>query len=311
MRISVIIPTKSRKEDLMTTLHSVIQQSRPPEEIIIVDQGQESCKEKILELLKANGNKSDLVYLWDRDIPGPAAARTAGFKKSSGEIVFFVDDDVSLYGDCIENLLHSYETNPLLDGIGGADTERTNRNILWLLAKSLFTCGPFSSKKGGWFFTGWVPHYFHNRLTAPYPSRWLFEGMMSFKKHVVEEIGFDKQLTGHVFVAGVDFNFRASKKYCLAIDPRVKGYHRGGKVALYNTKQDHEKRVAGLWYFFRKNIEKTPQNILFFAWRLLGSLLVALATSLRFDSLDPLRGFLAGMRIGATQYRKVLPKGFE
>ncbi len=307
MRISVIIPTKNRREDLLTTLYSIVQQSRPPEEVIVVDQSREDCEKEVLELFK-QGEKSNLIYIWNRDIPGPAAARTAGFNKSNGDIIFFVDDDVTLEKDCIENLLYSYETNPHLGGIGGADTQRADWSLLWLLGKSLFTCGPFSLRENGWFFTGWIPHYFHDKLNEPYPSQWLFEGIMSFKRHVVEEIKFDKQLTGHVFIAGTDFNYRASQKYTLAIDPRVKGYHRGGTVALYDMKEDHRKRVSGEWYFFGKNIKKTPLNCLFFTWRLFGSLLVALLISIRRGSLDPLRGFWAGMESGATQYRKAFSR---
>ena len=68
MGISIIIPTKNRKEDLLITLRSIIQQSRLPEEIVIVDQSRKDCKEEILELLRVNGSKLDLIYVWDRDI---------------------------------------------------------------------------------------------------------------------------------------------------------------------------------------------------------------------------------------------------
>ncbi|MFN3467695.1 MAG: glycosyltransferase, partial [Candidatus Brocadiales bacterium] len=231
-----------------------------------------------------------------------------GFKKSSGEIVFFLDDDITMDRNCIRNLLQTYQENSHLDGIGGVDTSCEKRNLFWLLLSSLFSCGPFSLRKGGWFFTGWVPHYYHNKLTALYPSRWLLGGIMSFKRHVVEEVGFDEQLNGHSFADGKDCTFRASKRHNLVIDPKVKGYHRGGMVALYNMRQDHEKRVSGEWYFFRKNIEITPMNVLFFIWRIFGSLLVALFDSVVYGSLDPLRGFLMGMRIGATNYNKIFPK---
>ncbi|MDI6761042.1 MAG: glycosyltransferase [Candidatus Brocadiaceae bacterium] len=311
MRISVIIPTKNRREDLLITLHAIIQQSCPPEEIVIVDQSQKDCKEEILELFRVNGSKLDLIYVWDKDITSLVEARTTGFNKSKCEIVFFVDDDITLEKNCIENLLQSYDVNPQLGGVGGAYTNMENMNLFWLLGKSLFTCGPFSLKKGGWFFTGWMAHYFHNRLTKPWPSRWFIGGMMSFKRHVVEEIGFDKQLVGHVFMDDRDFTFRASKKYPLAIDPKVKGYHRGGMVALYNMREDHEKRVSGEWYFFRKNIDNTPLNTLFFLWRMFGSLLVALLESIHHGSLDPLRGFLMGMQAGASWCRKIPPKGMD
>lgn len=310
MQISIIIPTKNRKEDLLITLRSIMQQSCPPKEIIIIDQSQGSCKEEILKLFEDNGSKSGLIYIWDKNIKGPVAARSLGYKKSSGEIVFFLDDDITLEGDALKNLLRTYDTNPALEGIGGINTDVADKNLLWLIAKSLFTCGPFSLKKEGWFFTGWVPHYFHNRLTTPQPSRWLLGGIMSFKRGVVEEIGFDNQLTGHVLMGDTDFTFRASERYKLVIDPKVKGFHRGGMVALYNMKGDHEKRVSGEWYFFGKNVKKNPLNNLFFAWRLFGSLLVALAISLRYGSLEPLHGFLNGMLIGAAQYRKFFGRSF-
>jgi GT2 family glycosyltransferase len=305
VHISIIIPTKNRKEDLLITLRSVIQQSCPPEEVVVIDQSQESCREGVLELFKTSGNKLDLIYLWDKEIPGLAEARALGVKKSGGEIVFFLDDDITLDRNCIENLLKTYEENPHLGGIGGVDTSWANKSLWLLLAKSIFTCGPLTGRRGGWFFTGWLPHYFHNRLTTPYPSWWLLGGIMSFKKHVVEEIGFDKQLVGHVFMDDVDLTFRASKKYCLVIDPKVRGYHRGGMVAHYNTKENYEKRISGEWYFFKKNIEKTPLNILLFLWSFLGRLLGALFVSLAQGTLDPLRGFLRGMSVGARRYRNV------
>lgn len=310
MQISIIIPTKNRREDLLVTLRSIIQQSRPPEEVVIIDQSQESCKEEILKLFEDSSSKSGLIYIWDKDIKGPVPARALGFKKSSGEIVFFLDDDITLERDAVENLLCTYDTNPVLGGIGAVSTDMAGKNLLGLIAKSLFSCGPFSFKKNGWFFTAWIPHYFHNRLTTPYPSRWLFGGIMSFKRNVVEEIGFDSQLTGHVFMGDIDFTFRASERYNLVIDPRVKGFHRGGMVALYNVRGDYEKRVSGNWYFFGKHIKKNPLNNLFFVWSLFGSLLVALAMSLRYGSLDPLQGFLNGMRKGAAQYRKFFRRPF-
>jgi len=311
VRISVIIPTKNRKEDLLTTLRSIIQQTHGPEEVIIIDQSEEDCKEDILGLFKTARDKPDLTYVWDKSISGLTEARAKGFKESRGEVVFFIDDDITLEKDCIKNLVQTYQANPHLGGIGGVDTSWKDKSLFWLLVGSLFSCGPFALRKGGWFFTGWIPHYFHNRLTAPYPSRWLLGGLMSFRRQVVEDIGFDEQLAGHGFADGKDLTFRASERYSLALDPTVKCYHRGGTVALYNLKQDHEKRVSGEWYFFRKNIDNTPLNTLFFIWRMFGSLLVALLESIHYGSLDPLRGFWTGTQAGAVQCRKVFPRGMD
>lgn len=302
MTLSIIIATKDREDDLLITLQSLLKQTCMPNEIIIVDQSQQNCEEKVLGTMKDSSIK--LKYIWDRRISGLTEARARGLKESDGDIVFFLDDDITLDKYCIENLLKTYTDNPHLGGICAADTAVENMGLLRILITSLFNCGPFSGKKGGWFYTDLLIHHFHNKVRGLHYTWTFFGGLMSFRRQVAEEIGFDEKITERVSGEDIDIAFRASEKYPLALAPNVKVLHRFGTV-LYNPKWAFERKVFAKWYFFTKNVEKTPFNIFCFLWALLGLLISATASTISSRSLDPLRGFLSamkGMSITNTTY---------
>lgn len=293
MTLSVIIPTKDREEDLLITLQSLLRQNHPPEELIIIDQSQEDSKEKIIKIM--NDTQVRVKYIWDRQVSSQTEARIAGSREAVGDIVFFLDDDVTLDEYCIENLLRTYKENPHLGGICAVDTAAENMGLLRLLMTSLFNCGPFSGKTGGWFYTDLLIHHFNRKLNGLYYTWAFFGGFMSFKRRVVEEIGFDEKLKGDVFAEDIDLAFRVSKKYPLALAPEVKVLHREGK-SLYSLEWAFKRRVLAKWYFFIKNVEKTPINILCFLWALLGILISTIISTISSGSLAPLKGFLSAMK---------------
>ncbi len=82
IKISVIIPTYDRKNELNRCLASLSKQTYPKEqfEIIVIDDA-------------SNGHK------------GPAHARNLGIKKAKGEIIAFIDDDAVCQEDWLEKAL--------------------------------------------------------------------------------------------------------------------------------------------------------------------------------------------------------------
>ncbi len=85
-KISVVIPTCNRSELLEETIRSVARQSRKPDEVIIVNNGDtpvELPAQKDLNLIVQN------VF----PFCGASAARNYGSVAASGEILAFLDDD--------------------------------------------------------------------------------------------------------------------------------------------------------------------------------------------------------------------------
>lgn len=86
--ISVVIPTKNRKEELKRAIKSVLTQDFEDYEIIVVDDGNGEGEEVIKEFkderiryFKTEGNK------------GASHSRNIGIEKSKGSIISFLDDD--------------------------------------------------------------------------------------------------------------------------------------------------------------------------------------------------------------------------
>lgn len=86
LRISVIIPVYNRAAMLREALRSVEGQSRPPDEIIVVDDG--STDESGEAALEFEG-----VSLIQQPNRGISAARNAGIAKALGDLVAFLDSD--------------------------------------------------------------------------------------------------------------------------------------------------------------------------------------------------------------------------
>lgn len=91
MRISTIIPAYNRADLIGETLRSVLFQTRPPHEVIVVDDG---STDGTPDVIRAQfGNNVKLVV---QQNAGAGPARNNGFSRATGEIVHFMDsDDIS------------------------------------------------------------------------------------------------------------------------------------------------------------------------------------------------------------------------
>ncbi|HBJ34691.1 MAG TPA: hypothetical protein DDZ51_08000 [Planctomycetaceae bacterium] len=85
--ISVIIPAYNRAQLLPATLRSLIHQTVPADEIIVVDDG---STDGTAEVAESFGNPVRVIRQANA---GPGAARNRGFAESTGEFIHFFDSD--------------------------------------------------------------------------------------------------------------------------------------------------------------------------------------------------------------------------
>lgn len=92
--ISVVIPTYGREEPLRDTIIDVLKQNYPHYEVLVVDQTpvHEPDVQKFLEDLAEVGKIHWFKLDW-ASLPG---ARNYAVRRSQGEILLFIDDDVQL-----------------------------------------------------------------------------------------------------------------------------------------------------------------------------------------------------------------------
>jgi len=87
--VSVIIPTYNRAATICAAIDSVLAQTYPEIEIIVVDDG---STDDTYQILKAYQQSRKIVYLTQAN-SGPAAARNRGIKAAHGQYIAFLDAD--------------------------------------------------------------------------------------------------------------------------------------------------------------------------------------------------------------------------
>jgi glycosyltransferase involved in cell wall biosynthesis len=85
--VSVVIPNFNRMDLIGETLTSILNQTRPPDEIIVVDDGSTDRSVDVIKRFEPH------VTLLIQENAGPAAARNRGFSASRGRFVQFFDSD--------------------------------------------------------------------------------------------------------------------------------------------------------------------------------------------------------------------------
>ena len=110
MDISCVIPCYNGERFLGAALDSVIAQTLPPAEIIVVDDG--STDGSTADVAANYGSR--VTYL-RQDNAGPAAARNRGLACARGDFVAFLDADDLWHQDKLARQAVRFEARPELD----------------------------------------------------------------------------------------------------------------------------------------------------------------------------------------------------
>ncbi|MCF7917231.1 MAG: glycosyltransferase [Candidatus Omnitrophica bacterium] len=104
---SIIIPTYNRKQFLKIAVDSVLKQTYPNYELIIVDDGSNDSTEKFIKSYK--NPKINYYYQQNK---GPASARNLGIRKAKGEFICFLDSDDRFRTDKLKISYRYIKENP-------------------------------------------------------------------------------------------------------------------------------------------------------------------------------------------------------
>ena len=105
MKLSVIVPTLHRSQDLEVLLESFISQTQSPLEILIIDQSDDT---KTKELCLRFKKELPLKYTHSK-IKSSTHNRNLGVRQAKGEVVVFLDDDTELEPDYLEQIDNFYK----------------------------------------------------------------------------------------------------------------------------------------------------------------------------------------------------------
>jgi len=144
--LSLIIAIYNRKNELFELLNSLSHQTDKDFEVIIVDDGSLIDLRPTCELF----NESLAIQFFRKDNSGPGLSRNHGARRAKNDWLVFVDSDVIVEKDYIQNIKNNLETTPC-DAFGGADKAHKGFNLMQKAISysmtSVFTTGGIRGNK--------------------------------------------------------------------------------------------------------------------------------------------------------------------
>ncbi|MCY4228684.1 MAG: glycosyltransferase [Gammaproteobacteria bacterium] len=169
MKISVIIPTHNRRRLIGRAIHSVLAQTCPVCEILVVDDGSTDGTD---EMVVADFPQVRLIRQANR---GVSSARNTGIVQSCGDWLAFLDSDDQWLPDRLKRQVETLSQNP------GAQVIHTDE--IWIRGGKRVNPGSRHRKPSGWIFNNCL------RLCCVSPSSTMIS------RTVFDEVGsFDESL---------------------------------------------------------------------------------------------------------------------
>lgn len=127
MKVSVIIPTFNEEDVILDCIESLGEQTFQEFEIIIIDDG---STDNTGELISNLQKKIKEIKFLKQKHKGPGAARNLGAKRAKGEILVFVDSDMTFDKNFIKNLI-SYIKSGKAKGTFSKEEYVSNWKNIW------------------------------------------------------------------------------------------------------------------------------------------------------------------------------------
>jgi glycosyltransferase involved in cell wall biosynthesis len=127
--ISVVIPTYNRTEQTIAAIESVLAQTYPDLEIIVVDDGStDGSGEEIRRFISQRTSSGAQIFFFSHPNQGASVARNTGISKARGEYVAFLDSDDSWLPEKLECQVQALEQFKSECGVCFTDARLVNNS---------------------------------------------------------------------------------------------------------------------------------------------------------------------------------------
>lgn len=221
---SVVVPTRNRPDDVERCVASIADQTRPPEQVVVVDDG-DLANGTVASFRDRLPGRTDLTVTSSDGQPGSSVARNTGIRRASEDVVVFLDDDVELgsrYLACLADRYEAYDSDSLA-GIGGIDGDDLQSPSQEWWSTLFYQGDPWQINRAGMSTL-----QADGNLAAGLPTRtdWLVGNNLSFRREVVEEHPFPQWTGGrepHEDLA-VGWSLKRDGYHCV-VDPSLPFTH--------------------------------------------------------------------------------------
>jgi len=226
---SVIICTHDRPGPLRRAADSALAQTRPPAELIVVNDGDGEIDPAVPEAAAAAAVRFAAVRQGRPCLP---ASRNRGMALARGDVVMLLDDDMVLPRRFLERLLALYEADVAGDvaGIGAVAVEPARHGLggrLWAAAWSLLDSERWLPRRCAARHVR-LPAVLRSRLA---PARRLTGGTISLRADVAAVERFDEGLGGYALGEDREFCARVGARRALFLCPSLHLVHEKAPAA--------------------------------------------------------------------------------
>ena len=198
--VSVIVPIHNGSEHFTKCLDALVSSSYLRYEIILVD---DCSTDGTVSMAKQRG--FNILTLQNRS--GPAAARNFGARHARGEILLFVDSDITIRKETIASVVENFKLNPDIVSLFGSYDDRPAECNFISQYKNLF-------------------HHFHHQHANSEASTF-WTGCGAILKKIYDELGgFDSSRYEEPSIEDIEFGYRIRMKgHKILLDKKLQVKH--------------------------------------------------------------------------------------
>lgn len=219
LALGVAIPTYQRPDDVLRCLQGLARQQRLPDDVLVTVRDVDTETRRVL------ASQSGLPFplrIVELATPGLVAARNAALDACRTDLLAFLDDDTVPHPDWAKRVLHHFENDPKLGGLGGKDRLHDgaafNENL--------------SDRVGQVQWFGRVVADHHLGHGAPRDVQMVKGANMTFRAAAFADVRFDTRLRGSGSQPNEDLAFSLAIRranWTLRYDPRILVDHFSGR----------------------------------------------------------------------------------
>lgn len=269
MILSVVICTRDRPAELQRCVESVLQAIRVDDtdecELLVVDDGQ--MESRIVESLLSRAAAARISFAHVKaGSAGVFEARRTGTKHARGDVVLFLDDDVTIAPDYLRELSAAYRRHPAAAGIGGVDQLDPGRPFLLRVLHRLFL---FDSGSPGRLslsgFNGSARRWISQQ--TDFESDYLFGCDMSYRRSAVADLPIVDWLTGYSLGEDLYISWMARRHGVLVVSPALRVEHHRSPTARDEMAAVGRAQVVNMFRLLRVR-HQSPLSVAALFWTL-------------------------------------------
>ncbi|UCE26502.1 MAG: glycosyltransferase family 2 protein [Candidatus Coatesbacteria bacterium] len=285
-RISTIIATLGRVEELGNTLRTLCGCTTLPDEVIVVDGDAGESARSVVE--EYAGEYEATAFTYAAVEPGLPGQRNAGLELATGDTIFFLDDDVELEPSFISEILSVYD-DPEVGGATGLIANQVKPAWLLRVLQRFFLLSRFAGRcylqKSG------LPMFLYK------PDKTIDVGIlngcnMSFRRSALGEFRFDDRIN---YFDDDDVSLTVGKEWRLVQVPDARVKHLVSTKGRPRAPAAADRSIIEQRLLHRKHLPQTPASVVAYYWSVLGAAFIAFVRLHPWVSLRTLLGLWAAL----------------